>query len=151
MRRKWAGILILAACASPLPAQEMADDGGAIQVVGQPAEVEKEGRAARQEVADDPRSRIQNGFPSELILPLPAVEVVKKSEQFVQGMIDPELPLNLVIGRPKVLQLAKAPKRIYVPDDEVIRTEIIDNQSGRVQRHSFCGSTIRHHRPVKPR
>ncbi|MEC7603064.1 MAG: pilus assembly protein N-terminal domain-containing protein, partial [Planctomycetota bacterium] len=81
--------------------------------------------------ADDPRSRIQNGFPSELILPLPAVDVVKKSEQFVQGMIDPELPLNLVIGRPKVLQLAKAPKRIYVPDDEVIRTEIIDNQSGR--------------------
>ena len=131
MRRKWAGILILAACASPLPAQEKADDGGAIQVVGQPAEVEKEGRAARQEVADDPRSRIQNGFPSELILPLPAVDVVKKSEQFVQGMIDPELPLNLVIGRPKVLQLAKAPKRIYVPDDEVIRTEIIDNQSGR--------------------
>ena len=41
MRRKWAGILILAACASPLPAQENADDGGAIQVVGQPAEVEK--------------------------------------------------------------------------------------------------------------
>ena len=111
MRRKWAGILILAACASPLPAQEKADDGGAIQVVGQPAEVEKEGRAARQEVADDPRSRIQNGFPSELILPLPAVDVVKKSEQFVQGMIDPELPLNLVIGRPKVLQLAKAPAR----------------------------------------
>ena len=131
MRRKWAGILILAACASPLPAQEKAGEGGAIQVVGQPAEVENEGRAARQEVADDPRSRIQNGFPSELILPLPAVEVVKKSEQFVQGMIDPELPLNLVIGRPKVLQLAKAPKRIYVPDDEVIRTEIIDNQSGR--------------------
>ena len=131
MRRKWAGILILAACASPLPAQEKVDEGGAIQVVGQPAEVENEGRAARQEVADDPRSRIQNGFPSELILPLPAVEVVKKSEQFVQGMIDPELPLNLVIGRPKVLQLAKAPKRIYVPDDEVIRTEIIDNQSGR--------------------
>ena len=131
MRRKWAGILILAACASPLPAQEKADEGGAIQVVGQPAEVEQEGRAARQEVAADPRSRIQNGFPSELILPLPAVEVVKKSEQFVQGMIDPELPLNLVIGRPKVLQLAKAPKRIYVPDDEVIRTEIIDNQSGR--------------------
>ena len=131
MRRKWAGILILAACASPLPAQEKADEGGAIQVVGQSAEVEQEGRAARQEVADDPRSRIQNGFPSELILPLPAVEVVKKSEQFVQGMIDPELPLNLVIGRPKVLQLAKAPKRIYVPDDEVIRTEIIDNQSGR--------------------
>ena len=131
MRRKWAGILILAACASPLPAQEKVDEGGAIQVVGQPAEVENEGRAARQDVADDPRSRIQNGFPSELILPLPAVEVVKKSEQFVQGMIDPELPLNLVIGRPKVLQLAKAPKRIYVPDDEVIRTEIIDNQSGR--------------------
>ena len=131
MRRKWAGILILAACASPLPAQEKAGEGGAIQVVGQPAEVENEGRAARQDVADDPRSRIQNGFPSELILPLPAVEVVKKSEQFVQGMIDPELPLNLVIGRPKVLQLAKAPKRIYVPDDEVIRTEIIDNQSGR--------------------
>ena len=131
MRRKWAAILILGACASPLTAQEEAVKGGTIQVVGQSAEVEKEGRVARQEVSDDPRARIQNGFPSELILPLPAVDVVKKSEQFVQGTIDPELPLNLVIGRPKVLQLAKAPKRIYVPDDEVIRTEIIDNQSGR--------------------
>ena len=50
---------------------------------------------------------------------------------FVEDTIDPELPLSLVLGRPKVLQLAQAPKRIYVPDEEVIRTEVIDQQSGK--------------------
>jgi len=39
--------------------------------------------------------------------------------------------LNLVLGRPKVLQLSAVPLRLYVPDDDVVRTEIIDQQSGR--------------------
>ncbi|KAA5545875.1 secretion system protein [Roseiconus nitratireducens] len=78
-----------------------------------------------------PSSRIQSGFPSDLILPPPAAAAVRRAERFVENTIDPELPLNLVLGRPKVLQLAKAPKRIYVPDDQTVRTEVIDEQSGR--------------------
>lgn len=78
-----------------------------------------------------PDPRIQANFPEELILPLPAVETIQKSQRFVEGTIDPELPLNLVIGRPKVLQLAQAPLRIFIPDDDVIRTEVVDIQSGR--------------------
>ncbi|MGB7342889.1 MAG: pilus assembly protein N-terminal domain-containing protein [Pirellulaceae bacterium] len=76
-------------------------------------------------------SQVQSGFPAELILPPPSSNAVRQEQRFVQGTIDPELPLNLVLGRPKVLQLARVPKRIYVPDEEIIRTEVIDQQSGK--------------------
>ncbi|MCP4889867.1 MAG: hypothetical protein GY904_25080, partial [Planctomycetaceae bacterium] len=78
-----------------------------------------------------PVSRIQSGFPEELILPPPDSVAVERANRLVTGTINPELPLNLVVGRPKVLQLAKAAKRIYVPGVGVIRTEIIDEESGR--------------------
>ena len=76
-------------------------------------------------------SRVQSNFPSELILPPPSNEARQSENRFVQGTIEPELPLNLVLGRPKILQLAKVPKRIYVPDEEVIRTEVVDRDSGK--------------------
>lgn len=75
--------------------------------------------------------RIQSDFPSELILPPPATDAVRRAQRFVENTIDPEIPLNLVLGRPKVLQLASVPSRIYVPDVAVVRTEVIDEQSGR--------------------
>ena len=76
-------------------------------------------------------SRIQSNFPPELILPPPSNQAVQRENRFIQGTIEPELPLNLVIGRPKVLQLAAVPKRIYVPDEQTIRTEVIDRESGK--------------------
>ncbi len=78
-----------------------------------------------------PQSQLQSGFPAELVLPPPSGDAVRQEQRFIEGTIDPELPLNLVLGRPKVLQLAKIPKRIYVPDEDVIRTEVIDQESGR--------------------
>ncbi len=75
--------------------------------------------------------RIQGDFPEDLILSPPTETVVRRAERFIENTINPELPLNLVLGRPKVLQLAQVPKRIYVPDDKVVRTEVIDEQSGR--------------------
>lgn len=74
---------------------------------------------------------IQSGFPPELILSPPSQEKLSQANRFVQGTIDPQLPLNLVLGRPKILQLASAPSRIYVPSGEIIKTEIIDDLSGK--------------------
>lgn len=83
------------------------------------------------EVASRPSSSLQNDFPPELLLPPPSQEAVGKANRFIENTIEPEIPLNLVLNRPKVLQLARVPKRIYVPDEDVIRTEVIDIDSGR--------------------
>ena len=76
-------------------------------------------------------SRIQPGFPTELILPPPSDAAQQKVNRFVESQIDPEIPLPLVLGRPKILRLADTPARIYIPDDETIRTEVIDQDTGR--------------------
>ncbi len=76
-------------------------------------------------------ARIQADFPSDLILPPPSEATQKKVDRFVEAQIDPEIPLQLVLGRPKILRLADTPTRIYIPDDDVIRTEVIDQQTGR--------------------
>lgn len=84
------------------------------------------------DTAVDPiQSRVQGGFPPELILPPPSEQAVDQANRFIQGTIDPEIPLNLVLGRPKVLQLTQVPKRVYVPDSNVLRTEIVDRVSGK--------------------
>ena len=75
--------------------------------------------------------RFQTGFPPELILPPPSNAARQRESRFVESEIDPELPLSLVIGRPKILQLTAAPSRIYVPDEQTIRAELIDQKSGR--------------------
>lgn len=78
-----------------------------------------------------PRSMIQSGFPPGLILPEPTEATKQRARRFIPTAIDPELKLPLVVGRPTVLQLAQTPKRIYTPSDTVIRTEMIDEQSGK--------------------
>lgn len=77
------------------------------------------------------QSRIQSGYPRDLDLPPPSKQAKLREKRFIPDTIDPELPLRLVLGRPKVLQLAQTPFRIYTPSDSIIRTEIIDEQSGR--------------------
>ncbi len=77
------------------------------------------------------QTKLQSGFPTELLLQSPTAEAVDRANRHVIGTIEPEIPLNLVIGRPKILQLAKAAKRIYVPNEDVIRTEIVDESTGR--------------------
>ncbi len=76
-------------------------------------------------------SRIQSDFPADLILPPPSDAAQQKVSRFVESQIDPEIPLPLVLGRPKILRLADTPVRIYIPDDETIRTEVIDQETGR--------------------
>ena len=82
-------------------------------------------------VAETSRSLLQSDFPKELILPPPSKQAKLDARRFIPTSIDPELSLKLVVGRPKVLQLAETPKRIYTPSDLIIRTEIIDDQSGK--------------------
>lgn len=74
---------------------------------------------------------VQVGFPENLILRPPTESAIKTASRFVQSTIDPEIPLNLVLGRPKILQLSTVPRRLYVPDEDIVRTEVIDNQSGK--------------------
>jgi len=76
-------------------------------------------------------TRFQSGLPTELILPPPSDAARKRESRFVEAEIDPELPLSLVVGRPKILRLTDTPRRIFVPDEETIRAEIIDRESGR--------------------
>lgn len=84
-----------------------------------------------QAAAERSSSLLQNDFPPELVLPPPSERAVRDAARFIPTSIDPELSLKLVVGRPKVLQLSETPKRIYTPTDTVIRTEIIDEQSGK--------------------
>ncbi len=84
-----------------------------------------------QHPGDDSVSRLQSYFPPELVLPPPSQQAKERERRFIPDTIDPELPLRLVVGRPKVLQLAETPKRIYTPTDSIIRTEIIDEESGK--------------------
>ena len=79
----------------------------------------------------NPQSRLQGDFPEELLLPPPSTPALRQANRFVRSTIDPEIPLNLVLRRPKILQLAQAPTRIYVPDDNVVRTEVVDAKTGR--------------------
>ncbi len=67
---------------------------------------------------DSVANRVQGVLPRELILPPPSDEAKRRASRFVTAEINPELPLNLVLGRPKVLRLADTPLRIYVPDEE---------------------------------
>jgi pilus assembly protein CpaC len=76
-------------------------------------------------------ARMQGGLPQELVLPPPSLAARRRASRFVEAEINPELPLALVVGRPKILRLSDTPKRIYVPNEDVIRTDAIDQQSGR--------------------
>jgi pilus assembly protein CpaC len=77
------------------------------------------------------QTKLQSGFPKELLLQPPTADAVSRVNRHIIGTINPEIPLNLVIGRPKILQLVHAARRIYVPSEDVIRTEIVDENSGR--------------------
>ena len=79
----------------------------------------------------DPISRVQGGLPAELILPPPSRATLALEQRFVRAEIDPQLPLSLAVGRPKILQFKETPLRIFLPSDDVVTAEILDQKSGR--------------------
>lgn len=127
--------LFLASAALPALAQERAPvrmpPTGVVapDLISQPPPVEAALPQAR--VPDVGPSRVQSGLPPELILPPPSEAAQQRASRFVESQIDPEIPLPLVLGRPKILRLADAPARVYIPDEDTIRTEIIDQETGR--------------------
>ena len=138
-----ASCLTSAVCTGKLNAQELIPaqppapellGGGVVQNDARNSGPEQSQPASDRTPSDPPLpgpSRIQPDFPNELILPPPSDAAMQKVKRFVEAQIDPEIPLPLVLGRPKILRLADTPTRIYIPDDEVIRTEVIDQQTGR--------------------
>ncbi|TWT94711.1 type II and III secretion system protein family protein [Stieleria varia] len=118
---------LLAALAVPAAAQQLEIAPSIFAQPPMPASVPNLPPA----VAEPVRSSLQSDFPTELILPPPSDRAKRDAARFIPTSIDPELSLKLVVGRPKVLQLSETPKRVYTPADTVIRTEIIDEQSGK--------------------
>ena len=55
------------------------------------------------------RTRLQSGFPNELLLQPPSSTAIARANRHVVGTINPEIPLNLVIGRPKICLLYTSP------------------------------------------
>jgi len=136
-RRRSIGLLIfgmLVGLSVPVEAQEPdrreSEDSPPI-LAPQPAAAGPTSLPMVSGAADTDRSPLQSDFPAELILPPPSERAKRDAARFIPNSIDPELSLKLVVGRPKVLQLSETPKRIYTPADTIIRTEIIDEQSGK--------------------
>jgi pilus assembly protein CpaC len=135
LRRIFASFVIPLVISSQLSPLAVAQVTETFSAPANPPEVKKvqsaEDGASAEERRSPNQTKLQSGFPTELLLRPASANAVNKANRHVVGTIEPELPLNLVIGRPKVLQLSQAAKRVYIPDEDVIRTEIVDEKSGR--------------------
>ena len=78
----------------------------------------------------DPISRVQGGVPTDLILPPPSNATKALVKRFLKAEIDPQVPLSLAVGRPKILQFKATPARVFLPNEDVVTAEILDQQSG---------------------
>ena len=79
---------------------------------------------------NEPISRVQGGLPAELVLPPPSSASKALVRRFLKAEIDPQLPLALAVGRPKILQFKATPSRVFLPNEDVVTAEILDLQSG---------------------
>jgi pilus assembly protein CpaC len=52
-------------------------------------------------------------------------QVEREYGRFIDRTIDPEVPLDLILGRPRILVFKQTPTRIYIPDESIARYEII--------------------------
>ena len=76
-------------------------------------------------------TRLPRGSQPTRALPDPSPRTLANARRYVASEINPELSLPLVLGRPKILQLAEVPTRIFLADESIARSEILDRQSGR--------------------
>ena len=56
-------------------------------------------------------------------------EVQKEYSRFVQRTIDPELSLELLVGRPRILEFKEIPTRIYLAQDSIASYDIISDKT----------------------
>jgi pilus assembly protein CpaC len=68
------------------------------------------------------------GLPPGLGTPKPTAETQQKFGQFVQGEAVPENTLQVVVGRAQVVLFRAAPRRIYIPREDVAEYQVITPQ-----------------------
>jgi len=61
----------------------------------------------------------------------PSAAALAKARKYVDAEVSPEIELPVILGRPKILQLADTPTRVFLADDEIATTEVLDLQTGR--------------------
>jgi pilus assembly protein CpaC len=57
--------------------------------------------------------------------PRPTKEVQAEFNRFISGRVDPRDTLDLILGRPTVLLLKRAPKRVQLPDEKIASYDLI--------------------------
>ena len=66
-------------------------------------------------------------LPKELADPPVESEAADQYRQFVQRTIDPEVSLDLIVGRPRILEFKETPTRIYLAHDSIASYDIISD------------------------
>ncbi len=74
------------------------------------------------------RLPLLSGLPPELRDPPPRPEVQREYDRFVEKTIDPEVTLDLVVGRPRILTFRETPTRIYLAQDTIASYDIISDK-----------------------
>ena len=65
------------------------------------------------------------GLPPGLETPKPTAEQQRQFDQFVQQEASPENTLQVVVGRSKILVLREAPRRVYIPREDIAEYQLI--------------------------
>jgi pilus assembly protein CpaC len=60
-----------------------------------------------------------------LSTPRPSPDTIRQYGRFVESTIDPEMTLELIVGRPRLLVFRDTPARIYIPDEAVAAYQVI--------------------------
>ena len=60
--------------------------------------------------------------------PQPTQEVRERFNKWVQNVADPENTLDLVVGKPRILQLAQAPQKVQIPDERVAAYDVLSEK-----------------------
>jgi pilus assembly protein CpaC len=66
------------------------------------------------------------GFPQELgTTRMPTPEDLQRRNKFIGSILDPEMPLDLVVGRTRLMVLKTVPKRIQIADETIALYNLI--------------------------
>ncbi len=68
-------------------------------------------------------------------------EILQKYNQFVGSIVDPDNTLNLVVGRPRLLQLKTQPRRVQIADEAVAEYGFITDKQVSIQGRQV-GTTV---------
>jgi pilus assembly protein CpaC len=74
--------------------------------------------------ADGRLSRLAT-LPPGLATPKASDETLRQYGRFVRRTVDPEVTFDVLVGRARVLEFDRAPRRFYLPDEQVARYDVI--------------------------